>query len=483
MWSWFRDNILLPLNEWALHILSLVFTNIVAIAGFVLALLIIRRVLMEKRSPSNFFAWFFIVVLAPPIGVPLYFMFGGRKSRRVTRIKQAVFDEAQSIAEHLDNGPHDMLEHADASATTTGNHTELLPDGVSGFERFCQEIREAKHSIHIATYILGDDATGRSIVDLLVQRAEEGVTVRLLLDSLGSWNCTRRARHRLRKAGGQVAMFIPVLPFKSSVSTNLRNHRKIAVFDNCRAITGGQNLDNRFMGPSPDDSRFTDFSVVTHGPAVAHLHRIFISDWAFASKEPASNFRTELSYHPEPAGDSTIEVMASGPDVSNDPLWEQILRIIQEFRQSFTIITPYFIPDEVLFRSMIVKAHTGRQIRLVLPLKSNQRLVDIARYHFLRQLNEAGVEILFYKPRMIHAKLILADNKVALTGSANMDMRSLFVNFEIGQLHYSPRDLDKLQTWAEDIYKDCISYDEAIAQGIMPNRSIENVVHLVTPLL
>lgn len=482
MWHWFRDTILLPLNEWVLHLLSLLLTNVITIAGFILALLIIRRVLTEKRSPSNFFAWFFIVVIAPMIGVPLYFIFGGRKSRRVARTKQAVFDEAQSIAEHHDDVPHDIQAFETASATTTGNHTELLPDGVIAFERFCQEIRAAKHTIHIATYILGDDATGRTLVDLLCQRAQSGVTVRLLLDSLGSWNCTRRARRRIRNAGGQVAMFIPVLPFKSSVSTNLRNHRKIAVFDNCRAITGGQNLDQRFMGDNRN-TQFTDFSLVTHGPAVAHLNRIFIADWAFASKEPASQFRDELSYHPEPAGDSTIEIMASGPDVVSDPLWEQILRIIQEFRQNFTIITPYFIPDEVLLRSMIVKAHTGRHIRLILPLKSNQRLADIARYHFLRQLHEAGVEIHFYKPRMLHAKLILADNQIALTGSANMDMRSLFVNFEIGQLHYSPRDLKKLTQWAENIYQDCIPYEEAIEQGILPNRTIENLVHLIAPLL
>jgi len=310
------------------------------------------------------------------------------------------------------------------------------------------------------------------------------VTVRLLLDSLGSWNGTRKTRYRIRKAGGQVAMFIPVLPFQSRVSTNLRNHRKIAVFDNACAITGGQNIDRRFMGKAPNPDCFTDFSLVTYGPAVAQLNRIFIADWAFASKEPARNFHTELSYEPEEAGNSTIEIVASGPDVKGDPLWEQILRIIQEFRQNLTIITPYFIPDEVLLRSMIVKAHTGRHIRLVLPLRSNHPITDVARYHYLRQLREAGVEILFYQPRMLHAKLLLADGKVAMTGSANIDMRSLFVNFEIGQLHYSEPDLQKLNAWAEEIYGDCIPYDEAIAdETIMPKRLTEDLVHLISPLL
>ena len=220
------------------------------------------------------------------------------------------------------------------------------------------------------------------MIDLLAQRARAGITVRLLLDSLGSWQGSRRARRQIRAAGGQVAMFIPVLPFQSRVSTNLRNHRKIAIFDNACAITGGQNIDRRFMGASPNPDCFTDFSLVTYGPAVAQLNRIFIADWAFASKQSAEAFHPELSYEPEQAGDRTIEIIASGPDVKGDPLWEQILRIIQEFRQNLTLITPYFIPDDVLFRSMIVKAHTVRQIRLVLPLKSNHPITDIARYHF-----------------------------------------------------------------------------------------------------
>ncbi len=486
MWRWFRDSIILPLNDWAMQIFGFLLTNIFTIAGFILALIVIRRVLVEKRSPSNFFAWFFVIVLFPPLGVLLYFMFGGRKSRKVTRSKKAIFDKARSIALDTDEEQqaHDILAYEGNSATTTGNHTELLHDGEVAFERLCHEINTAEHTIHIATFILSNDETGRTIVDLLEQRASEGITVRLLLDSLGSWNCTRKARYRIRKAGGQVSMFIPVIPFQSRVSTNLRNHRKIAIFDNYRAITGGQNLDLRFMGAEPSPERFTDFSLVTQGPAVAHLNRIFIADWAFASKEPADRFVKELSYHPEPAGNRTIEIMASGPDVESDPLWEQILRIIQEFRQSLTIITPYFIPDEVLLRSLIVKAHTGRQIRLVLPLKSNHPVTDIARYHYLRQLHEAGVEILFYTPRMLHAKLILADGMVALTGSANIDMRSLFVNFEVAQLHYSPGDIQALDKWATEITGNCISYQEASSdKDIMPHRTIESIVHLITPLL
>lgn len=467
--------------------LTFLWTHATTVLGFVLALLIIRRMLLEKRNPGNFFAWLFIVVSFPLIGAPMYLLFGGRKSRRKSRIKREIADAARSLTSEPENNQaqmHDILAFEDSKTVTTGNHFELLPDGETAFHRICKEIQSAEHTIHIATYILSYDATGKKIVELLAQRASEGVTVRLLLDSIGSWNQTRIARYKIRRAGGHVAMFMPVLPLQTQISSNLRNHRKIAIFDNYRAITGGQNLDLRFLGAEPTPERFIDFSVITQGPAVAYLTRTFLADWAFAVKESPEKYSNLLRYAPEEAGDSTIEVIASGPDVANDPLWEQLIRIIQEFKQSLTIITPYFIPDEVIFHSLIVKAHTGRKIRLVLPLRSNHRIADIARYHYLRQLDKAGVQILFYTPHMLHAKMILVDGKIGLVGSANIDMRSLFVNFEIALLHYSSSDIKSLETWAQAIMDKCISYEVATKdKQHMPAKFTESLVHLLSPLL
>ncbi|NBB78765.1 MAG: cardiolipin synthase [Verrucomicrobia bacterium] len=481
MATWINENLIDPLVDFMGGGLLFILTNITTVLGFVLALLIIRRVLSEKRNPSNFFAWFFVVIFFPLIGVPLYFMFGGRKSRKLAGIKKQIAESAEAIAEQ--QGPSRNRGLQD-SFGREGNHFELLSDGELAFERICREIDRAEHTIHIATYILGNDTAGQAIVDRLSQRAAEGVTVRLLLDSLGSWNKTRTSRYKIRKAGGHVAMFMPVLPLQTHTSSNLRNHRKIAIFDNFRAITGGQNLDTRFMGAGADPDRFTDFSVVTQGPAVAMLTRTFLADWAFAHKEDPKRYADILRYIPEEAGNSTTEILTSGPDVANDPLWEQIVRIIQEFKQNLTIITPYFIPDEVIFQSLIVKAHTGRRIRLIVPLKSNQRLTDIARYKFLRKLDEAGVDIQFYTPRMMHGKLILADGQLAITGSANIDMRSLFVNFEIAQVHYTPTDIEKLTGWADDLLKDCIPYKKASQdKAIFPSHTAESLVHLISPLL
>ena len=486
MWKWIDTRFMESSTNSLLSGVTLLVTNSIAVVGFILALLIIRRAFTEKRTPSNFFAWLLLVLVSPLIGVPLYFMFGGRKSRKNTRIKLEVSREAQALIDDSDGSACsvDIYACEGRGMVTNGNQVELLENGEVAFARFCKEIDEAEHTIHVATYILGNDITGRAIVDKLAKRASEGVTVRLLLDSLGSWNKTRAARFKIRAAGGEVAMFMPVLPIQTQTSSNLRNHRKIALFDNRLALTGGQNLDNRFLGEKTDGQRFVDFSIVTAGPAVADLNRTFIADWAFAAKQKPSLFKKQLQLKPKQVGNSTIEIIASGPDTKNDPLWEQILRIIQEFKQRLTLITPYFIPDEVLFRSLIVKARTGRHIRLILPLHSNQPLVDIARHRSLKELEEAGAEILFYTPRMLHAKMILADDQLAVTGSANLDMRSLFVNYEIAQIHYSSPDVECLSKWANDIMKDCVSYNEAMQKkDFLPRKFTQDLVHLVAPLL
>jgi len=487
MWDWLKIHAVYPLIDLLGAGFFFLLTNFVIVLGIVCAVLIIRRISEERRSPGNTIAWLLLVLLVPFIGVPLYLMFGGRKSRRKARLKSAVNRYAQTLSRREPLRESKKREFSDTGSSALcckGNHCELLPDGKSTYKRFLEEIDRAEHTIHIATYILGNDRSGQTIIEHLAKRAGEGITVRLLLDSLGSWNKTRRSRIRIRQAGGEVAMFIPVLPLQSQTSANLRNHRKIAIFDNFRAITGGQNLDNRFLGDWPDPDRFTDFSVVTQGPAVAELTQTFISDWTFATKQSPDRYKELLQYIPEEAGNSTVEVIASGPDMPEDPLWEQMLRIVQEFRQHLTIVTPYFIPDDVLLQSLLVKAHTGRRIRLILPLRSNKRIADIARFRTLRQLDAAGVEILFHQPNMLHAKLVLADDMIALTGSANIDARSLFVNFEIALAHYTARDIQSLTAWVNRLEKDCIAYQAAMDDPCLaPSKMSQDLVQLLVPLL
>lgn len=451
-------------------------------AAFIAAVAIILRMAVEKRTPSNIFAWSLLLIFLPLLGVPLYLLFGGRKVRRLVRKKLEIQRLAMRAARQS-GLPSEGVE--DGGGCFEGNRVTLLPDGVEAYNTLCDEIERAQESIHITTYILGGDGIARDIVRRLAAAARRGVTVRLLIDALGSLGHGGRFCEPLRRAGGEVARFIPLLPLSTGTSANLRNHRKIAIFDNSRAIVGGQNIDGRFLGTHNHPRLFTDLSVLVEGPALAPLIRAFVGDWIFASGQDVQQFRSCFGKSQEAAGDSTLEIIASGPDVDGDPLYERIVTLVQELRRELTIITPYFIPDEVILRSLIIKAHAGRRVRIIIPESSNHRIVDLARNHFLRQLNSEGVEVLFYRKRMMHAKLLLVDGEVALTGSANIDPRSLFVNFEIGVVHRSKGDVDMLESWVrEQLLPHCVRYKENRRSRTSRTRLFaENLAHLLTPLL
>ncbi len=481
-WALFSDEA----QTWWEFAIAFFAAHLSTLVGFVLALLIMGRLVIEKRNPSNIFAWALIILFAPFIGVPLYFLFGGRKSRHLVANKRRV----NSIAVQMAAGKTDPVPDPSKPSVVPlrkfgGNSFTLLGTGVAAFHALCAEIETASRSIHIMTYILGDDDAGKPVVELLTRRAREGVEVRLLVDALGSWG---RARGRLCRplieAGGQVGNFMPVVPLQTKTSANLRNHRKFAIFDSRRAIVGGQNIDTRFMGPTPDSGRFLDFSAIVEGPVVSALNRTFVSDWCFTTKTDPMQFREVLSYLPTPAGECEMEIVSSGPDVEGDPLWERLIALVQNCRRELLIVTPYFVPDEVLFRSLIVKAHTGLPIRLILPERSNQAMVDFARHHYLRQLEAAGAQVLLYRPGMIHAKVFLADRSIALMGSANIDMRSLFVNFEIGVFHTSPEPLHALEGWVDEILPHCVPYAQTAHGRAGANRRLmEDFAHLLVPLL
>lgn len=467
---------------WVDFTVGLILAHFLALGGFLLGLLIIARMFKEKRNPSNIFAWSLAVLFLPYIAVPLFFLLGGRKSRKMVEFKRGILKEASRVAEE-EGRSRPPLDNFKVTPEP-GNRFAFLPNGEVAFRELVRQIEEAQESIHIMTYILGNDETGRAIVDLLAKRAAEGVEVYLLLDAFGCLFTRRRFVDPIRKAGGRVVGFMPLLPLHSHTSANLRNHRKIAIFDRSRAMVGGQNIDLRFMGKRETPEMFIDFSAIIDGPVVRSLNFIFVSDWVFASGDRPEQWTRVLNYFPSPAGESRMEVLESGPEVEGDPLYERILMLVQECKRSLTIVTPYFLPDESLFRSLMVKIHSGRQIRIVLPLKSNHRLVDLARDHYVRQLHEAGAEILFFPDRVVHGKIFIADRDVAMIGSANIDMRSLFVNFEVGVFLYSGQDVQTCQGWVDELLPLCVGFGESQkAEAKKGRRIAEDFAHLVGPLL
>lgn len=429
-----------------------VLPHVLTVIGFLLAVFAIARLVSERKQPGNTFAWLLAIVLLPYVGVPLFLIFGGRKLRRLAATKARLCPVVPGAppSTAADNFAARVLMLNGACPPVGGNQVRFVASGEAAFHNLEEQILAAKHSIHIMTFILGRDAVGRRLVKLLAQRAREGVKVRLLLDSLGCFLTKGSFCDPIRQAGGEVVSFMPMLPLSTRGSANLRNHRKIAVFDHRLALLGGRNMAADYMGPTPLKRRFRDFGSVIEGPAVSLLEEIFLADWAYASGQSIAQLHEQLPANPPViAGSSELQIVASGPDVQGDPLYEGILSLVQQAERSVWIVTPYYIPDEVLQRSLMVQARAGVDVRLAVPAKSNHRITDIARRHYLRELQQAGGKVLLYGPGMNHAKAILVDESIALWGSANMDLRSLFVNFEVAAVSYSQPDAAALGEWMQ----------------------------------
>jgi len=460
--------------------------HVLTIAGFLLAIFLVARLMSEKKAPANTFAWLLVIILIPYVGVPLFLIFGGRKLRRLAERKSQLIPAlpgSLAVPTALPDGP---LAHTVTAAggcpPVGGNSVQLLKTGQEEFEMLVRHIRRARHHIHITTFILGRDETGRELVNLLAERARQGVKVRLLLDSLGCLFSRSHFVKPLLKAGGRVGRFMPVMPFSSRGSANLRNHRKMAIFDHTTAIIGGRNLAREYMGPKPYKKRWRDLGTLIEGPAAALLNEVFIADWCFTTRETPDALHAEIPENVvEPRGESELQVVASGPDVRGDPLYEGIVAMIQEAEQSIWIVTPYFIPDDVLLRSLIVKARAGREVTLIVPAHSNHPVTDFARHYYTRELRQAGARILHYTGGMLHAKAMVIDDRAGLVGSANFDLRSLFVNFEIGVFAHSAPDIAALKAWMNDLASRCRPAPERRRRVV--GNVVEDLSRLLAPLL
>ena len=463
--------------------------ELLTIAGFVLALFLVARLMSEKRAPANTFAWLLIIVLVPWVGVPLYLLLGGRKLRRLAERKSQLRPTLPAGSQPLASTTASPIVHTTVSAgatpPVTGNTIRFITNGEDAFAALEHHIRLAQSAIHINAFILGRDDTGSRVVKLLAARAAEGIRVRLLLDSVGSMFSRGMFVNPIRKAGGEVGKFMPVLPFTSRGSANLRNHRKIAVFDHCTAIIGGHNLAREYMGPQRFARRWQDFGATIEGPAAALINEVFIADWCFATRDSAHALHTEIP--PEclarPRGSSELQVVASGPDVPGDPLYEGIIAMIQEADRSIWIVTPYFIPDDVLLRSLIVKARSGKEVTLITPRSSNHPVADFARRHYIRELQRAGGNVLLFGHGMLHSKAMIVDDRIGLFGSANFDLRSLFVNFEIGVLVHSLDDVAAMKAWATALAARCHQPKPERKRLRVVGNVVEDLSRLLAPLL
>jgi cardiolipin synthase len=452
--------------------------TIVGVVGEILIVLAFLHMLSTRRSPGSMIAWTLAIFLLPWLAVPLYFLFGHRKL--VKRYQKFKFHlRPAGSPKPLCDHPLERLLYANGVPPATSDNAFGLYDSPqSAYEAMLTHIRAAEHTIDICVYELLLDEASKPLLEALADRAREGVRVRLLVDSIGSaaLYLLPRKLDFLREAGAEVAYFMPFLHLPTRNFINLRNHRKIYLFDDRAVLTGGMNLSRAYMAPDPAPAGYEDILCRLEGGAV-HLYRqIFEADWAFATHRP---------HHPPPAirnapaGDGCLQVAPSGPDTPGDGVVEALLHAIHASERRIAIFTPYFIPNEEFMRAFAIAIHRGVEVCIVVPERSDHLISDLGRGSYLRELHAKGARILLHPGRVLHAKAMLFD-EMAVVGTVNFDNRSLFYNFEVVNFLYSGPEVATMEKWGERLLARCHPYrptDHPL------QVRVENFMRMVAPLV
>ncbi len=452
-------------------------SHLVAVITAAASTLMVLRLFGTSRTPQSLVAWTLALMFVPLAAIPLYFLLGARKFPRTAK---RTMRRAADPSEMPPPGPvARVLCEIGAPPARGGHRFELLRDGEKAYARLMALIAASKRTIDLTMFILGDDATGRSVVEALVARARDGVDVRVVLDAVGCTNSKRAAARALREAGGSVRAFMPLLhaPFRGR--NNLRCHRKLALFDGEHLFAGGMNLAEEYMGPRPLPGRWRDVACVVSGPVAVDAAALFESDWEFCGGTPRGGALAAPAM-PASAGEGTVQLVPSGPDMVHDTVYDAVLTAIAVARERIVLVTPYYVPDDIVQHALVLAARRGVRTELLVPSKSNHALADFARRGLLRELTASGVHVRFYAHGMVHAKGMVVDGTFAFVGSPNMDMRSFFLNYEDAVCLYSAPEIAEVRSWADALLAECTD------RGPHSSRSywmIEQLARMVAPEL
>lgn len=456
--------------------------TLVVIAG-ILVFSALSHILYQKRSPTSMISWMLAIFFLPYIVVPLYFLIGIRKREPKHKKEYVKFDQvSEHLPYQLDDPSHafqNLLKKNGIPPATKGNTFELITDDTEAYHRMLKEIDAAKQSIDICTYVFQFDDMTHALLNALTVKAKEGIKVRLLMDLVGSLRASfnQQGFKELKDEGGEVAFFTPMLkrPFQNYI--NLRNHRKIYLFDQTILLSGGMNLSNEYMGEADGTKRWEDLLYCLKGPAVYHFYSIFHDDWIYATKEEE---KTDLRITQAYEGESLVQVVPSGPDIQSDALYEALLNAIYNAKERIWIVTPYFVPDENMIQALVIAYHKGVDVKLITPKNSDHLLADLGRSPYMRELDEIGADVVLYEGEMLHGKAMLFDDAGGMVGSVNLDNRSLFLNYEVVTFVYSPEFIESIEAWMEMLMDNSSRGMEKPGKA---REAFENIMKVFAPLL
>jgi len=429
----------------------------------VLTYIVTAHVLQQRRHPTAAIAWVLFILLVPYLALPAFLTFGSRKQARPRGQPLRLAPPAPSDPEAEGAWAVQTALAMGQSAPAAFDALHVHADGRAALNTLWQVIEAAQHSIDLCTFIIGRDAVGYALIERLSAKARSGVRVRLMIDGLGRLMTGSPNMRPLTAAGGVVTRFVPPLHSPLKGRSNLRDHRKMLIADaglaTQRLWSGGRNLATEYFEGEPGAPAWHDLSFDLRGDVVGQASALFEHDWAFANGRRSAEVRDDTPVAIEPGRGA--QLIASGPDQFDDTLHALLLTAAYRARSRLLLSTPYFVPDVALLMALCMAARRGVVVDLLLPARSNHRLSDLARRRALCALAAAGGRI-WLAPQMLHAKLVVVDDVLALAGSANLDSRSLFLNYELMMAFHEPAVVGQFAQWFDT--------ERATAQRSLPKR-------------
>lgn len=460
-------------------------------------------VFFERKSPKSAWAWLLLLFLAPLFGFVFYLLLGTDMRKRKMFRNKSLEENLYHILrkqEHVLKKTN--MEKIDAQFSrytdlvlynmkTSGavlsvdNEVNIFVEGNALFDKMIEDMRGAVRFIHIQSYILRNDMLFERIIQVLKEKAAQGVEVRILYDAMGCRTIGRSIWKKWNKCGVETVEFFPALFGRFHLRINYRNHRKIVVIDNKVGYIGGFNVGKEYIGLDDKFGYWRDTHLRVVGSGVLGLQTRFILDWNYAAKQ---NLFLQKKYYEPVLGNTEqgcrLQIISSGPDRSDEQIRDNYLRLIHKAKKSIYIQTPYFIPDEAILSSLVIAVRSGVEVNIMIPCMPDHPFVYWATYSYVGDLVMAGAKCYTYDRGFLHAKGMIIDSEVVCYGTANMDIRSFSLNFEVNTVLYDEAKAQEMERYFIDDLKYCTRISKDIySKRPLQIRVKEQVSRLLSPLL
>lgn len=480
-------------------VLQFIWDHLVFI-NFILAVII---VFFQRKDPKSVWTWLLFLYFIPIAGFIFYLLIGTdmhkqkmfRTKEIEDRLNHSIRKQEISIRNKEMDHQNAVLKHyedlvlfnlnASGSILTYGNGVTIYTDGNEKFRSLLDDLDKAEKSIHMQYYIIRDDKLFGDICEVLKNKASEGVKVRVLYDAMGCRSVKKKLWEGLRKAGVRTAVFFPALLGPLHLRINYRNHRKIVVIDGKIGYTGGFNVGREYIGLSRRFGFWRDTHLKIEGEAVEALQVRFMLDWNYASRSDhmsMEHYLSDVRYTPK--GECDIQIVTSGPDSGMQNIRDNYLRLITKAQKSIIIQTPYFIPDEAILSALLIAVNSGIEVCIMIPCMPDHPFVYWATYSYVGTLVMAGARCYTYENGFMHAKVMVVDQEVICCGTANMDIRSFALNFEVNATIYNKEKAVEMT----DIFNEDVRQSTRISQNRYLSRPLwvrfkEQICRTLSPLL